>query len=80
MSRLKSFVKDIDIDTAVHSHNCQHNRSHRIYPGEKRLRLKTNRSYEYFRRECAISSINEDIKELEELRKKLIANEMRKSS
>ena len=73
MARRKSFIPRLTIDNALKSHNCQHNKSHRIQQGDKRLKVPVDRSFEHFCVACALESIAGDIEELqrlvEELRK-----------
>lgn len=71
----KSFVKTISVDVAARAHNCQHVRSHRVRKGEKRLKLKVDRTTEHFCVVCAVKSIEEDIKKLERIRKELVSED-----
>lgn len=64
MPKVKSFLKTISIDYAKRAHDCQHNRNHRLNKGEIRLRLKEQRSCEYYCAMCAIQSLEADIFEL----------------
>jgi hypothetical protein len=72
MAKPKSFLKNIVVDKAMRSHCCKHNSNHKIQSGEKRLRLKTNRSHEHFCVKCAVESINADMKKLEEIKNLLL--------
>lgn len=67
MARSKSFVASIEIDEAQRAHNCQHNAAHRILKGERRLKLKVERSAEHFCCDCALQFLRNDIKKLEAL-------------
>ena len=64
MPRPKSLLKSFDFDYAKKSHTCQHNRTHKINKGDKRLKLKVNRTIEYFCLDCARKIITSDIKKL----------------
>lgn len=67
MARPKSFVASIEIDEAQRAHNCQHNATHRILKGERRLKLKVERTAEHFCRECALKFLRADVQKLETL-------------
>jgi hypothetical protein len=71
MPRIKSFVSRISVDVAQRSHNCQHASSHRINQGDKRLKLKVGRTFEYFCVKCALQSIDADISKLQKIRDEL---------
>lgn len=72
MARPKSFIKRLAIDEAKRSHNCQHNKQHRISKGDIRLGLKGDRSTEYYCKECSIEflkdSSNQIFKLIEQLK------------
>jgi hypothetical protein len=65
MGRRKSFLKSIEIDIAKKSHDCKHNKNHRINTGDKRLSLKVGRTHERYCVECAKESLKADIAKLE---------------
>jgi hypothetical protein len=67
MARRKSFLPRLTIDNALKSHNCQHNKAHRIQQGDKRLKVAVERSVEHFCVTCALESIAGDIEELQRL-------------
>lgn len=67
MARPKSFIASIEIDEAQRAHNCQHNAAHRIVKGDRRLKLKVERTAEHFCRECAVQFLKADVKKLEAL-------------
>jgi glutaminase len=75
MPRPKSLLKNVSIDRAGKSHNCQHVRTHRILTGEKRLKLKVDRTYEHFCKQCALNMIDADITKLQLLKEKLLNEE-----
>jgi hypothetical protein len=54
----KSLLRPISIDVAGNSHNCQHNESHRIQKGHRRLKIKRDgASPEHFCLKCALESV-----------------------
>ncbi|MBN2435567.1 MAG: hypothetical protein JXK07_09920 [Spirochaetes bacterium] len=64
MPRPKSLLKSFDFDNAKKAHNCQHNGKHRINAGDKRLKLKVNRTHEHYCLECAKKIIESDLLKL----------------
>ncbi|MCI5218144.1 MAG: hypothetical protein D3914_02870 [Candidatus Electrothrix sp. LOE2] len=66
MPRPKSILKRIEVDVALKSHNCQHNRKHRIQRGDKRLKIRKDRSWERYCVDCAMKIIERDIEKLQE--------------
>lgn len=73
MPRPKSFLPQLVIDEAGSSHNCQHNKAHRIVKGAKRLKVIEGRSREHYCVNCAMDSIRADLGKLEDLMKNLEA-------
>ena len=71
MAKPKSFIKTLSIDTAQKSHSCKHNGKHIISKGNKRLKLKVNRTYEHFCIICAKDFIQNDINKLKTLLQEL---------
>ncbi len=69
MARHKSFLKNIKVDIVQKAHNCQHNSSHRLEKGMKRLKLSHSgqRSPEHFCKSCAIEGLNQDLKKIEKI-------------
>lgn len=67
MARPKSFIKRLAIDEAKRSHNCQHNKQHRISKGDVRLGLKENRSMEYYCKECSIEFLKNSSSQISKL-------------
>ena len=53
MARSKSLLPNLVVDEAKKAHDCQHNRAHRLQQGDKRLRVRVQRTYEHF---CTPSS------------------------
>lgn len=73
MPRPKSILQRIKVDCAGKAHNCQHNPSHRILMGEKRLKVTKDRSDEHYCIACAVEIIDRDIQKLTEMRTELLA-------
>jgi hypothetical protein len=71
MPRPKSIVQRVEVDQAKRAHNCQHNSSHRIVCGDRRLKVHDGRSCEYFCVACAIDIIVRDIEKLRLLQTQL---------
>jgi hypothetical protein len=71
MPRPKSILMSINVGIAQRAHNCQHNQSHRIVKGDKRLEVSEGRNIERFCVECALSIVARDISKLQELQKQL---------
>jgi hypothetical protein len=65
MARAKSFLPVLLIDEAGASHNCQHNRAHRIVKGARRLKVKEGRNVEHFCISCGIEAVKLDISKLQ---------------
>jgi len=71
MARAKSFIKKLTIDEAKKSHNCQHNKQHRINKGEIRLGLKENRNIEYYCKKCSIEFLEDGVNQISKLLEQL---------
>jgi len=71
MPRPKSILQPIEIDEVKHAHNCQHSSEHRLQRGDKRLKLRKQRSYDYYCTSCAIEIITRDIARLQEILEEL---------
>ena len=67
MPRVRSLRIRAEVDVAQRAHNCQGNARHRIERGNKRLKVRTGRSWDHYCLECARTIINRDISELEAL-------------
>jgi hypothetical protein len=74
--RPKTLVKSISVDDAQRAHSCQHVSSHRVLKGEKRLKLKVNRTYEHFCITCALQIIEADIQKLQRIRDQVLLREV----
>jgi hypothetical protein len=73
MGRPKSFIQPMSIDRAGRAHSCQHSAAHVLQKGDVRLKLRVDRSYEHFCRDCAIASLQADILTLQ-----LLVEELRR--
>ncbi len=71
MPRPKSILQRVVIDEARVAHNCQHNATHRLQRGDKRLKVWDGRSAENYCVSCALGIITRDIAKLQELAEQL---------
>lgn len=71
MPPVKSMLKKALVDEAKKAHDWQHNSHHRLQKGDKRLAIKSIRNFEYYCTACAISTIDADIRKLENLKAQL---------
>jgi hypothetical protein len=69
MSRVKSILQRVKIDTAGKAHNCQANSSHRIDKGGIRLKVRNGRSWDHYCSTCAENILARDIQRLTELQR-----------
>lgn len=67
MGRMKSLIIRAEFDEALKSHNCQHSSKHRIAMGQKRLKVRSGRSWDHYCLECAKSILQHDAQKLQEL-------------
>jgi hypothetical protein len=67
VSRIKSIVIRVEVDTAKKSHNCQANANHRIERGNTRLNVRNGRSWDRYCVSCARTIIACDIAKLQNL-------------
>jgi hypothetical protein len=72
---IRSLVDQVQIDRALHAHNCQANAKHRIQKGDVRLKVRTGRSWEHYCVLCAQKIIERDIEKLMALRSMTPASE-----
>jgi hypothetical protein len=72
MAKPKSLLPSVVVDEAQRAHNCQHNAGHRLEHGDKRLRVRVERTHEHFCTTCALSIIERDIVKLQALRDQLL--------
>lgn len=67
MASLRSLVTRTLIDQAGASHNCQRDSSHRIAKGERRLKVKNNRSWDHYCLSCARLILQKDLTKIQDL-------------
>jgi len=67
MPRLRSLVERVEIDQAGRAHNCQGNARHRIQKGDRRLKVRTGRTWEHYCLDCARRIVEKDVSELQAL-------------
>lgn len=71
MPRPKSILIRVEVDEAKRAHNCQHNSTHRLQSGDKRLKVWSDRSPDNYCVSCALKIISRDIAKLQELAQQL---------
>lgn len=71
MARPKSILQRVEVDVVKRAHNCQHNASHRLKQGDKRLKVRNDRSAEHYCVQCADKIIQGDIEKLQLLASQL---------
>ena len=71
MPRPKSILQRVEVDEVKHAHNCQHNRTHRLERGDKRLKLWKQRSPDHYCVACALEIIARDVAKLQEIAEQL---------
>lgn len=72
MARNRSFIKNLSVEKAIKSHDCHHDKTHRLSSGETRLKLKQNRRNYFFCVKCATKSIEIDILKLSKIKEELL--------
>jgi hypothetical protein len=72
MARSRSLIQPLSVDVAKARHSCQHNATHVILKGDKRLKVRVGRSYEHYCSSCAerfigfaIIQLNETLTQLD---------------
>jgi hypothetical protein len=73
VAKPKSFLKRIEVDVAQRAHDCQHNPSHRLERGDKRLKLTVERTTEHFCVACALKFIALDQEKLQQIVRELVS-------
>ena len=68
---MKSILHPLSVDEAIHAHNCQHNKRHRLVRGDKRLKFRVERSHQHFCVDCALRMIEKARARLDELEQRL---------
>lgn len=71
MPRPKSILQRAEVDEAQKAHNCQHNDTHRLQRGDKRLKVWKDRSADHYCVACALDIIRRDIAKLQSLAQQL---------
>ncbi len=71
MAKFKSVVLRVTIETAGNSHNCQHDRRHRIMKGDTRLKVWSEDGKENFCAECGLAMLQEGIVRLTDFSQRL---------
>jgi hypothetical protein len=59
------------VDVALKSHDCQHNASHRVTMGDRRLKVPKGRSFEHYCVECGLRILIAEIEHLKALESEL---------
>lgn len=67
----KSLVQRSEVDHAIKSHNCQARSTHRLAPGDRRLKVYVARSHDHYCAECGLKILEADIAKLQELARQL---------
>jgi hypothetical protein len=61
MAKPRSFVDSMCVEIAKNSHNCRHNKKHRIAAGHKRLSVSDGMSHQTYCVPCAVIFLERDI-------------------
>lgn len=64
----KSLLETVRVDVALHSHNCQANKAHRVNKGDVRLKVRVGMGWANYCKDCALKIIDRDIAKLNTLR------------
>jgi hypothetical protein len=67
MAKPKSIIQRIEVDRALKAHDCQHDKTHRIQRGDKRLKVWKDRTPEHYCVPCALKIIAADIAKLQNI-------------
>lgn len=67
MPRPKSIIQRVEVDEAQKAHNCQHNKSHRLERGDRRLKVWKQRSHDHYCAACGLEIVARDIAKLQEI-------------
>lgn len=67
MPKTKSLLIRAEPDVVKRAHNCQGNRRHRLQAGERRLKVRQGRSWEYYCGTCASAIVAADLRRLDAL-------------
>jgi hypothetical protein len=72
MPGIKSLVIRVEMDKALKAHNCQRNSNHRI-EGDRRLKVRSGRSWSHYCVSCAVVILERDIAKLQALERQFQA-------
>jgi hypothetical protein len=67
MAQAKGLHRKLAIDEAGKAHKCQHNRTHSIKKGDKRLKVTEGRSSDHYCLNCAAKFLTLSIESLQNL-------------
>jgi len=67
---MKSILKNVSWDTALHGHKCKANSHHYIKQGELRLKIKEGRGASHYCYNCAKKILKNGLNKIIELSKK----------
>jgi|GEM_PF-319608 len=67
MAKARVLHKRLKVDEARRGHRCQHNRSHVIRQGDRRLKVTEGRTNEHYCLECAARFLKGSIEALQSL-------------
>ena len=71
MPRIRSLVTRVEVDVAQRAHNCKGNVRHRIERGQRRLKVRSGRSWNHYCLECARTIALRDVRKLRDLSQEL---------
>lgn len=74
MPRPRSLLEATRVDSAKRAHNCHGDRRHRIYAGDKRLKVRSGRTWVHYCLACARRIVEGDRARLEELAEALASD------
>ncbi|MGA0596913.1 hypothetical protein [Enterovirga sp. CN4-39] len=60
MARIRSLITSAHIDIVQRAHDCQGNSKHRLSKGDRRLAVKSDRSWENYCLECGKRILERD--------------------
>lgn len=64
MGAPKSVLVGVRVDCAKASHNCQRSKHHRVSKGDRRLKVRKERTHDHYCTECGIVMLEKDIERL----------------
>ena len=72
MARIKSLIGRVEVDNAKHAHNCQRDARHRIFAGDRRLKVRNRRGWDHYCVACAKQIVDLTQNRLDEIQELLI--------